>query len=157
MIARHPRGLDMFLGEDGAGLSGGQRQLVALGRLMLRDPRVALLDEPTNGLDQTTERSVIHALADWSRDRTLLVATHRPAALELVDRIIVLEAGQVVVDGPKGAVLEQLARGITVPAGGVAAAPGHAGAGAAGAAAGPGSPAGAAGPDTRTRLHVAGG
>jgi ATP-binding cassette subfamily C protein LapB len=150
MIARHPRGLDMFLGEDGAGLSGGQRQLVALGRLMLRDPRVALLDEPTNGLDQTTERSVIHALADWARDRTLLVATHRPAALELVDRIVVLEAGQGVVDGPKAAVLEQLARGITVPAGGVP------GAGAVGAATGTGSPSGA-GPDARTRLHVAGG
>jgi ATP-binding cassette subfamily C protein LapB len=116
MIARHPRGLDMQLGEDGTGLSGGQKQLVALARLMLRDPRIVLLDEPTSGLDQTTERAVLNALAEWSAGRTLLVATHRPAVLELVDRIVVLEQGRVVLDAPRAAALEQLARGITVPA-----------------------------------------
>jgi ATP-binding cassette subfamily C protein LapB len=114
MIARHPRGLDMQLGEDGAGLSGGQKQLVALARLMLRDPRIVLLDEPTTGLDQTTERAVIASLGEWTRDRTVLVATHRPAVIELVDRIVVLEAGRVVLDAPRTAALEQLARGITV-------------------------------------------
>jgi ATP-binding cassette subfamily C protein LapB len=114
MAARHPRGLDMHLGEDGAGLSGGQKQLVAIARLMLRDPRIVLLDEPTSGLDQTTERAVIGALADWTRGRTLLVATHRPAALELVDRIVVLEQGRVVLDAPRAQALEQLARGVTV-------------------------------------------
>jgi ATP-binding cassette subfamily C protein LapB len=114
LIARHPRGLDMQLGEDGAGLSGGQKQLVALARILLRDPRVVLLDEPSSGLDQTTERAVLTALAEWCRDRTLVVATHRPAALELVDRIVVLEQGQVVLDGPRAAVLEQLARGIAL-------------------------------------------
>lgn len=116
LVARHPRGLDLPLGEDGAGLSGGQKQLVALARLMLRDPRVVLLDEPTTGLDQTTERVVLAALAQWSAGRTLVVATHRPAALDLVDRIVVVEAGQVVLDGPKAAVLEQLARGVALPA-----------------------------------------
>jgi ATP-binding cassette subfamily C protein LapB len=114
MIARHPRGLEMQLGEDGAGLSGGQKQLVALARLMLREPRIVLLDEPTSGLDQTSERAVIAALGEWARDRTLVVATHRPAALELVDRIVVIEAGRVVLDAPRAQALEQLARGVTV-------------------------------------------
>jgi ATP-binding cassette, subfamily C, bacterial LapB len=114
MIARHPRGLDMQLGEDGAGLSGGQKQLVALARMMLREPRIVLLDEPTSGLDQGTERAVISALGEWARERTLLVATHRPAALELVDRIVVLDAGRVVLDAPRAQALEQLARGITL-------------------------------------------
>jgi ATP-binding cassette, subfamily C, bacterial LapB len=116
MVARHPRGLDMQLGEDGAGLSGGQKQLVALARLMLRDPQIVLLDEPTSGLDQTTERAVLNAMAEWSAGRTLVVATHRPAVLELVDRIVVLEQGRVVLDAPRAAALEQLARGISVPA-----------------------------------------
>jgi ATP-binding cassette subfamily C protein LapB len=115
MVARHPRGLDLQLGEDGAGLSGGQRQLVALARLLMRDPRIVLLDEPTSGLDQNSEKQVINAIGEWARDRTLLVATHRPAALELVDRIVVIEAGRVVLDAPRAAALEQLARGITVP------------------------------------------
>jgi ATP-binding cassette subfamily C protein LapB len=115
-VARHPRGLDMQLGEDGAGLSGGQKQLVAIARMLLRDPRVVLLDEPSSGLDQTTERAVLVALAQWCRGRTLVVATHRPAALELVDRIVVLEQGQVVLDGPRAEVLEQLARGVSLPA-----------------------------------------
>ncbi|MCX7228233.1 MAG: type I secretion system permease/ATPase [Burkholderiales bacterium] len=115
MVARHPRGLDLQLGEDGAGLSGGQRQLVALARLLMRDPRIVLLDEPTSGLDQNSEKQVITAIGEWARDRTLLVATHRPAALELVDRIVVIEAGRVVLDAPRAVALEQLARGITVP------------------------------------------
>jgi ATP-binding cassette, subfamily C, bacterial LapB len=114
-IAAHPRGLDMQLGEDGLGLSGGQRRLVALARLALRDPRVVLLDEPTSGLDQTTEQMLIKALAEWARDRTLIVVTHRPQLLELVDRIVVLDQGRVVIDGPRSAVVEQLSRGVSVP------------------------------------------
>jgi ATP-binding cassette subfamily C protein LapB len=81
----------------------------------MRDPRIVLLDEPTSGLDQNSEKQVITAIGEWARDRTLLVATHRPAALELVDRIVVIEAGRVVLDAPRAAALEQLARGITVP------------------------------------------
>jgi ATP-binding cassette, subfamily C, bacterial LapB len=114
-IAAHPRGLDMQLGEDGLGLSGGQRRLVALARLALRDPRVVLLDEPTSGLDQSSEQMVIRALADWGRNRTMVVVTHRPQLLDLVERIVVLEQGRVVLDGPKAAVIEQLSKGVSVP------------------------------------------
>jgi ATP-binding cassette subfamily C protein LapB len=107
-----------------------------------------LLDEPLTGLDRTTERAVLGALGDWCRDRTLVVATHRPAALELVDRIVVLEQGQVVLDGPRAAVLEQLARGITLPAG-------PTGAGAAAAPAGPAASQ-ASGPVSGEALRVQG-
>ena len=98
----------MQLGENGAGLSGGQQQIVNLARLTLRNPRVVLLDEPTSGLDQNTEQQVLRALADWVRDRTMIVVTHRPQILMLVDRIIVMEQGQIVMDGPKQAVLDRL-------------------------------------------------
>jgi ATP-binding cassette subfamily C protein LapB len=70
---------------------------------LLRDPRIVLLDEPTSGLDQNSEKQVITVLGEWARDRTLVVATHRPAALELVDRIVVIEAGRIVLDAPRAA------------------------------------------------------
>ncbi|HVL58894.1 MAG TPA: type I secretion system permease/ATPase, partial [Burkholderiaceae bacterium] len=118
-IAQHPRGLDMNLGEDGQGLSGGQKRLVALARLALRDPAVALLDEPTSGLDPGSEKAVLAALASWGRaggrNRTMIVVTHRPQVLEIVERVIVLEAGRVVLDGPRNRVIEQLNQGVTVP------------------------------------------
>jgi ATP-binding cassette, subfamily C, bacterial LapB len=118
-VNAHPQGLSLRLGEDGQGLSGGQKQLVGLARLVLRDPAVALLDEPTSGLDQGTEHHVLQALAQWSRDgeRTLVVVTHRPQVLDIVDRIVVLERGRVVMDGPKAQVLQALAQGVTVAAG----------------------------------------
>ncbi len=121
MIARHPRGLDMVLGEDGMGLSGGQKRLVALARLALRDPSVALLDEPTAGLDPNTERGILDVLAKWSLTPTahatrrgLVIVTHRPPVLDIVDRVIVMEGGRIVVDGPRAQVMEQLAKGITI-------------------------------------------
>ena len=118
-IAQHPRGLDMPLGEDGLGLSGGQKRLVCLARMALRDPAVALLDEPTSGLDPGTEQQILRSIAQWARsgrERTLVLVTHRPQVLEIVDRIIVVEQGRIVVDGPRAGVVEQLQKGITVPA-----------------------------------------
>lgn len=114
LIQNHPHGLDMMLGEDGAGLSGGQKQIVALARMTLKDPRVVLLDEPTNGLDQNTEQQVLHALAQWVGNRTMIVVTHRPQILALVDRIIVMDQGRLVMDGPKQAVLDRLSGKVPV-------------------------------------------
>lgn len=95
------RGLDHPIMEGGKGLSGGQRQTLLLARTLIREPRVLLLDEPTAWLDDASERQLIQQLTPWLRHRTLVVATHRPAVLQWVDRIIVLEGGRVVADGPR--------------------------------------------------------
>ena len=108
IIRNHPRGLDMPLGEDGLGLSGGQKQIIALARMTLRNPRVVLLDEPTTGLDQATERMALNALAQWGKDKTMVLVTHRPQVLQIVNRIIVMDNGKVVMDGPRDLVLQKL-------------------------------------------------
>ena len=102
--------------------------MVGLARLTLREPSVVLLDEPTSGLDEMSERAALEAMADWARERTMVVVTHRPQVLPFVQRIIVIEQGRVLMDGPRDAVLQRL-RG--EPAGAAPAAAG--GAGAAGA------------------------
>lgn len=101
IIRQHPRALDMPLGEDGLGLSGGQKQIIALARMTLRSPRVVLLDEPTTGLDQATERMALSAVGQWCQDKTLIVVTHRPQVLQIVNRIIVMDGGKIVMDGPR--------------------------------------------------------
>ena len=108
IIRNHPRGLDIPLGEDGLGLSGGQKQIIALARMTLRHPKVVLLDEPTTGLDQATERMALNAVAQWSKDKTMVVVTHRPQVLQIVNRIIVMDNGKVVMDGPRDLVLQKL-------------------------------------------------
>ena len=108
IIRNHPKGLDMPLGEDGLGLSGGQKQIIALARMTLRNPRIVLLDEPTTGLDQATERMSLQAISQWAQDKTLLVVTHRPQVLQIVNRIIVMDEGKVVMDGPRDLVLQRL-------------------------------------------------
>lgn len=113
LVQQHPLGLNLPIGEDGHGLSGGQKQIVALARLTLREPQVVLLDEPTSGLDEMTERSVLAALAEWATDRTLVVVTHRPQVLPFVDRVIVVDQGRVVADGARDAILQRLSRPAT--------------------------------------------
>ncbi len=100
-----PEGLDYLVQEGGRGLSGGQKQLLLLARTLLREPNVLLLDEPTAWLDDASERQFIGKLEGWLGSRTLIVATHRPAALKWVDRVIVLDGGKVLRDGPKDDVL----------------------------------------------------
>lgn len=108
IIRQHPAGLDMPLGEDGLGLSGGQKQMVALAQLTLHNPNVVLLDEPTTGIDVDTEKLVLDALEAWTQDKTLIVVTHKLPILRLVDRIIVMDDGKILIDGPKQKVLKML-------------------------------------------------
>ncbi|KRW57688.1 type I secretion system permease/ATPase [Pseudomonas sp. TTU2014-080ASC] len=103
-----PDGLDHVLMEGGKGLSGGQRQSLLLARTLIRNPHVLLLDEPTAWLDEVTEGNLIQTLQPWLAGRTLVVATHRPALLSWAQRIIVLEAGRVVMDGSKEQVIKEL-------------------------------------------------
>ena len=108
VVEGHPRGWDMPVGESGGLLSGGQRQLVALTRSLITQPRVLLMDEPTSSMDAQSERAFLRQLKEAAADCTLVMVTHRPAVLELVSRIIVVDAGKVVMDGPKAAVLAAL-------------------------------------------------
>jgi len=111
MVARHPQGLDMLIGEGGAGLSGGQRQQVALARALLVDPPVLLMDEPSSAMDAQSESAFVQQLKSVMPGRTLVIATHRLSLLELVDRVIVLEQGRVMADGPKKQLLQVLTGG----------------------------------------------
>ena len=101
----------MPIGEDGHGLSGGQKQVVGLARLTLRQPQVVLLDEPTSGLDEMSERAALQAVAEWAREKTMVVVTHRPQVLPFVQRVVVVDQGRVVLDGPRDAVLKRLGAG----------------------------------------------
>ena len=103
-----PEGFDTEVGEHGAFLSGGQRQSIALGRTLLLNEPVLILDEPTNSFDNTTESIVKKRLYDYTRNRTLLLVTHKAPMLELVERLIVVDQGQIVMDGPKDEVLGAL-------------------------------------------------
>ncbi|BAJ03818.1 type I secretion system permease/ATPase [Shewanella violacea] len=105
-------GLDQQVGEGGQSLSRGQRQTVALARATLNDPPVLLMDEPTASLDARAEKQFIRAMQNVSRDRTLLIITHKMHLLKLVDRIIVLDRGHVIADGPKDEVLDKLSKGL---------------------------------------------
>ncbi|MCG9730337.1 type I secretion system permease/ATPase [Shewanella sp. Isolate13] len=105
-------GLDQQVGEGGRELSRGQRQTIALARATLNDPPVLLMDEPTASLDARAEKQFIHAMHNVSKDRTLLLITHKMHLLNLVDRIIVLDRGHIVADGPKAEVLKKLNEGL---------------------------------------------
>ena len=109
--ARHPLGYDRPVGERGQALSGGQRQAVAIARAMIGDPPILVLDEPTSAMDNAGESGLKARLTTELEGRTLLLVTHRASLLSLVDRLIVLDGGKVVADGPKDQVLKALAAG----------------------------------------------
>jgi len=107
----HAQGYDMPVGERGDRLSGGQRQSVTIARALLTNPSILIMDEPTAAMDQGTEEQLKTRLAPLLVNKTLILFTHRASLLSLVERIIVLDAGKVVADGPRDTVLQSLARG----------------------------------------------
>lgn len=108
VISAHPLGWDLPVGEMGGLLSGGQRQLVALARSLVTQPKLLLMDEPTSSMDAQSEMAFLRQLRDAAVDCTFVVVTHRPAVLELVSRIVVMDAGRLVLDGPRDQVLAAL-------------------------------------------------
>lgn len=108
---RHPKGLDMPVGERGEGLSGGQRQAIAIARALLLDPPILMMDEPSNSLDNRSEEAFKARLAPHLQGKTLIIVTHRASLLSLVNRLVVMDNGRVIADGPKEQVLEALSGG----------------------------------------------
>ena len=110
-IRKHPQGFDMQAGERGEMLSGGQRQSIALARALVRDPRILILDEPTSAMDKGSEDWFLARLRQMLPGRTMLVVTQRVTLLGLVDRLMVIDQGRLIADGPKEDVLKALASG----------------------------------------------
>ncbi len=110
-VNRHPLGYEMPVGERGSTLSGGQRQAVGLARMFLADPAIVLLDEPTASMDQASENLVKASLQDFCEDKTLVLITHKMQMLDIVERLVVVDEGRVVADGPKAEVIKALKTG----------------------------------------------
>jgi ATP-binding cassette subfamily C protein LapB len=110
-VNRHPKGFDMQIGERGESLSGGQRQQVTIARAMLMDPPVLLFDEPTSAMDFSTETAFKDRLRHYAAHRTLVIVTHRTSLIDLASRIIVVDDGRIIADGPRDKVIQALQSG----------------------------------------------
>ena len=110
-VNRHPKSFDMLIGERGESLSGGQRQEVAIARAVLMDPPVLLFDEPTSAMDFTTEHGFKERLKHFATHKTVVIVTHRTSLIDLATRIIVVDSGRIVADGPREQVVEALQSG----------------------------------------------
>ncbi|TXH77530.1 type I secretion system permease/ATPase, partial [Thauera aminoaromatica] len=110
-VNRHPQGFDMLIGERGESLSGGQRQEVAIARAVLMDPPLLLLDEPTSAMDFSTEHQFKQRIRQYAAHKTMIIVTHRTSLIELADRIIVVDEGRIVADGPREQVIDALQSG----------------------------------------------
>lgn len=111
-VGAHPEGYDMVISERGQNLSGGQRQAISLARALLTDPPTLVLDEPTSAMDVASEQAMINRLREvLDTGRTLILATHRTSLLNLVDRLIVMDRGRLVADGPRDEIMNRLRGG----------------------------------------------
>ncbi len=110
-VSRHPRGFDMAVGERGESLSGGQRQAIGIARAVLHNAPLLLLDEPSSAMDFSTEAHVTQRLTAFAAGKTLLLVTHRTSLLSLVERVIVIDNGRVVADGPRERIMQALQSG----------------------------------------------
>jgi ATP-binding cassette subfamily C protein LapB len=109
LVREHPAGLNLPIMEGGRGLSGGQRQLVGLTRMLIARPNVLLLDEPTASMDADLESHVMNNIfASISQNSVIVMATHKRALVNLVDRVIVMDRGQIVMDGKRDEVMHRL-------------------------------------------------
>ena len=97
-VGSHPKGYDLEIRERGIGLSGGQKQTINLARSLLHKPEILLLDEPTSSMDQGTEQKVIRSLREFCKDKTMLIVTHRNPILTMVDRVFVMDNGNIITD-----------------------------------------------------------
>ena len=97
-VGTHPKGYDLEIKERGIGLSGGQKQTINLARSLLHDPKILLLDEPTSSMDQGTEKKVVASLNEFCKEKTMLIVTHRNPILAMVDRVFVIDNGQIISD-----------------------------------------------------------
>ena len=109
-IGQLANGYDLKLADRGEGLSGGQRQSIAIARALVGKPPIIVMDEPSSAMDGQTETALLQRLAEELQGRTLILVTHRPSLLALVNRVIVIEQGKVAADGPRDAVLQQISR-----------------------------------------------
>ena len=105
---KHPKGYDLDIGEQGYGLSGGQKQSVAIARAILKDTPIIIMDEPTNAMDQESENRIIEEFQKNFKNKTVILSTQKLALLRAVDRVIVIHDGKVYMDGPRDIVLQKL-------------------------------------------------
>jgi len=110
-VNRHPHGFDMGVGERGESLSGGQRQSVGIARAVLHNAPMLLLDEPTSAMDYSSEAAITQRLLNFAAGKTVMLVTHRTSLLSMVDRVIVIDGGKVVADGPRDRIMEALQSG----------------------------------------------
>ena len=111
-IKQRPDGFDAMVGDNGEGFSGGQKQAISMARAFLINPNIMICDEPTNAMDLQSEAYLIKALKGLVADKTFILVTHKTQLLDLVDRVLVMQHGRLVADGPRDKVMELVSKGV---------------------------------------------